>query len=288
MTLTLRVLDILSRPSRPGARNEDAAGSAGTAAWVVDGATGVSDREPLTAGWTDAAWLAQWLDGALGRAFARPSADPDVSLAAVEAELRAAFSALAGAADVPPAEQPSACLALAAASGGSLYLASIGDCRIVVEDGPERVRRFGSSELDRLDALLLAELRRLRRLYPGEDPRARVRDLIRRHRSRMNMPGGYWVIHPTRRWSPGLQQERIRPSTQVCHVLVATDGFLRLADVFGAYGEADLLRAALSKGLDRLYGELRALETQDTDCDRFIPAKPFDDASAVLARIDAA
>jgi hypothetical protein len=48
----------LHRLSVPGSRvNEDGIGLHGSFAWVIDGATGMSD-EQLTSGGSDAAWLA--------------------------------------------------------------------------------------------------------------------------------------------------------------------------------------------------------------------------------------
>ena len=277
----LSVLDALSRPSRPGAPNEDAAGHGNRAAWVIDGATGVSDRPPMRPGSTDAAWLAAWLDEALGHAFgtldSAPEAWPDV----IEVELRAAYSGLA--VNVPPAEQPSACLALAAVADDVLHLFSLGDCRILVEEGPA-VRRFGTSELDRLDALLLERLHRLKRDRPGEDALAALRPVILRGRALMNSPGGYYVVHPTRSWRAHVRHARFAVAS-ARHLLIASDGFMRLVEVFGRYSDAELLRVALDKGLDALHAELRALETEDVGCDRFLRLKPHDDASAVLARI---
>ena len=277
----LAVLDALSRPSRPGAANEDAAGHRDRAAWVIDGATGVSDRPPMRAGSTDAAWLASWLDEALGRFFAAPGAAPEAWPDAVEAELRAAYASLAT--DAPPAEQPSACVAVAAVADGVLHLSWLGDCRILVEEG-RQVRRFGFTELDQVDALMLERLRQRKKERPGEDAMAALRPEILRGRALMNLPGGYWVVHPTRSWRAHVQQARF-PAASVRHVLIASDGLMRLVEVFGAYTDAELLRAALDRGLDALHAELRAREAEDEGCDRFLRLKPHDDASAVLARI---
>ena len=282
------MLDALSRPSRPGAPNEDAAGHRDGAAWVIDGATGVSERPPMRAGSTDAAWLAAWLDDALGRFFGRPAAAPEAWPEALEAELRAAYAGVA-ANGVPPAEQPSACIAVAAVADDALHLFCLGDCRVLVEAG-SGVWRFGTSELDRLDALMLERLRRLKQERPDTDAMAAMRPAILQGRALMNAPGGYYVVHPTRSWRAHVQHACMtlaasaRPAASARHILIASDGFLRLVDVFGAYTDAELLRAALDRGLAALHAELRAREAEDAGCDRFLRLKPYDDASAVLAR----
>jgi hypothetical protein len=73
---------------------------------------------------------------------------------------------------------------------------------------------------------------------------------------------------------------------EVDHILIASDGFFRLVNVFGAYDESKLLAAALhGKGLAALYTELREREAEDPTCRRHPRLKFMDDASAVLVRI---
>jgi hypothetical protein len=73
--MPLHIIDNVCEPS--GQVNEDIAGSTHTAAWVMDGVTGLGD-EPLLPGASDAAWLVQHVD-----AFLRAHAD-DASLGTAE------------------------------------------------------------------------------------------------------------------------------------------------------------------------------------------------------------
>src|SRR5256885_13883250 len=73
--MLLHVTGKVCEPS--GKVNEDIAGSTKTAAWVMDGATGLGD-EKLLPGESDAAWLVQRVD-----AFLRAYAD-DASLGMAE------------------------------------------------------------------------------------------------------------------------------------------------------------------------------------------------------------
>ena len=72
----------------------------------------------------------------------------------------------------------------------------------------------------------------------------------------------------------------------VDHVLIASDGFFRLVNVFRAYDAAGLIRSALRVGrLAALCAELRRREVDDPTCRRHPRLKSMDDASAVLIRI---
>ena len=196
-----KVIDRISSSPPDAAINEDAVGATMSAAWAIDGATGVSDRPPLVVGTTDAAWLAGELNAALHAAFDRPDAELEPALAGVEAKLRADFLAIDRQPGTPAGEQPTAALAVAALRGETLHLIGIGDCRIIYEERTGEVGEFNPSAIGPAEALIVAERRRLMTQYPGEDPWPRLKAFIRPLRERANQEGGYSVVHPTRSWS---------------------------------------------------------------------------------------
>ena len=65
----------------------------------------------------------------------------------------------------------------------------------------------------------------------------------------------------------------------------ASDGLMRLIDIFGRYASALGLLEACNPGLTRLLGDVRAAETEDADFIRFPRAKVHDDATGVLIRV---
>jgi len=166
----LNVIDRISISSPNAAINEDAVGATSSAAWAIDGATGVSDRPPLVAGTTDAAWLAGALNAALHAAFAAPHPQPLRTLAGVEAKLRTDFLAVDRAPATPATDQPTAAFAVAALQEETLHLLGIGDCRVIYEEHTGEVGEFNPSAIGPVEASIVAERRRLMRQYPGEDP----------------------------------------------------------------------------------------------------------------------
>ena len=89
--MTVRLMDSLSLPGGSGP-NEDAwgwqAGDAAGAVWMIDGATGLGEREHVPDGPSDAAWYAHTLSHALG-GMTTPSADPRPAFAGIVADLAA-------------------------------------------------------------------------------------------------------------------------------------------------------------------------------------------------------
>ena len=86
--MRFEVVDRISIPSPTSAVNEDAVGATNTAAWVIDGATGVSDLPPLVLGLTDAAWLTMQLNDRLHAAFEGAVVEPCAALAKIDADVR--------------------------------------------------------------------------------------------------------------------------------------------------------------------------------------------------------
>ena len=281
----LNVIDRISISSPNAAINEDAVGATSSAAWAIDGATGVSERSPLVAGTTDAAWIAGALDAALHAAFAAPRPEPMQTLAGVAAKLRTDFLAVDRAPATPASDQPTAALAVAALQQETLHLLGIGDCRIIYEEHTGAVGEFNPSRIGPVEALIVAERRRLMMQYPGKDPWPRLKAFIRPFRERANQAGGYSIVHPTRPWTTRVVWQT-RERAKVRRLLLLSDGLYRLVDVFAAMTAAGLMQAAAAKGLNTLSSELRALEDQDRDCSKYPRVKTYDDTSGILIAVD--
>jgi hypothetical protein len=167
--------------------NEDAVGATGTAAWVIDGATGVSDRAPLVAGITDPAWLAGQLNDKLSSTFQMGEVHLPSALAKIEAEIQAGFAAIDLLPMLTAGEQPSAAFALAALAVDSVHLVGIGDCRIIFESHTGEVAEFNPSEVGPAEGLIIQERSRLTAAYPGEDPLPRLKPFMRSIRESVNL-----------------------------------------------------------------------------------------------------
>jgi hypothetical protein len=264
--------------------NEDCIGATRTAAWVIDGATGISNNPPLVTGLTDAAWLARKLSDELCGAFKDVSINPILALAEVENAITGAFAKHNSVMERTPGEEPSAAFALTVLSNNVLHLIGIGDCRIIFESQSGNVEDFNPSDAGEAESLIIDERRRLIAAYPNDDVWPRLKPFIRSLRESANLESGYSVVHPTRSWSNRVKCQT-RDAAAFRHVLIVSDGLYRLVDVFRATDNCGLLKWALEDGLRRLCFELRRLEREDIHCRNYPRVKSYDDASAILLRI---
>lgn len=281
-------LDVFSEAG-PGRVNEDRAGAVETAAWVLDGTTGLSGRR-LLPGPSDAAWFVDAVDRGLRRHAERDLEIGDL-LRRVIREARREFEAAAPRQEEQEEEDPEQPAASFTAArrrrDGALELGNVGDCRILRRDRRGVVTAFGSSPVSELDRHVVEELVRLR--AEGVESYAEawrlLVEVILRNRTLANREGGYWVLDLSERWLPRIQR-RVLAWTPGEHLLLVSDGFYRLVDTLRFYTDRELFEAALSRGLDDLAGELRRTEREDPECVIHPRIKVHDDATALLLRLE--
>ncbi|MBF9233635.1 hypothetical protein [Microvirga alba] len=258
-------------------------GLLGRRAWIVDGATGMS-AERVTPGASDAAWLA----GEIGERIQGLAASDRAAEAVfgdLETEISRVFAqAAAHASPANDDHAPSACLGFVgirpgAESGGLVVEgAFLGDVVALVPTD-QGVVRWTDERAKPFEKRTLAALGTGER-EPGRVPEA-VRRQILENRTKLNQPDGYWVVNPRRSWAG--RELRFEASLSPDQpIVLATDGFMRLVDVFGAYSDASL-HAALAQGRgDRLMQELRDLELGDPMADAYPRVKTHDDATVLV------
>jgi hypothetical protein len=98
----------------------------------------------------------------------------------------------------------------------------------------------------------------------------------------MNTSGGYWVLSIDEEAINHLDQVNIPSTGQP--VALASDGFLRLVDLFHAVPPAGLLEIRDNAEAQFKLDELRRLEADDPQCRAFLRVKPSDDASFMAIR----
>lgn len=285
--MIINVAGALCEAGRPGRPNEDGYGTAGRFAWVIDGATGLSD-ERLTPGASDAAWLT----AAMGEAFhaAAGRCDDPGALLAEAAEVTAArFRRERRRAPREAYEIPTAAV-LVLHAGSSLRIAELGDCAVwIALSGADPVR-FGGTDAGR--ARETESARRFVAEAGGTGTGAATKTgtgggrspallaHLRAVRSRANTPEGYATFAPDPACIAGLRRHELAGATG--HALLLTDGFEAAIDDYGLVDGPGLLAAA--HDLPAMLARIRAVEAADPDRRRYPRFKRSDDATALHIR----
>jgi hypothetical protein len=166
-----------------------------------------------------------------------------------------------------------------------LELTTLGDCRIIYRDADGVPRIFGSSNVGFFERRTLDKARQLLRedpLLEADELRTRLSPQLKDNRLAMNSPDGYWVLGVDESAIDHIDQTVIPLNGEP--VVLASDGFLRLFDLFNAVQPDAFLKIADNAQAQSKFEELRRLEASDPRCRKFLRIKPSDDASLVVVR----
>jgi serine/threonine protein phosphatase PrpC len=284
---------LLSAATAPGSKiNEDAYGlwptpDASRVAWVLDGVTGLNDRA-LLPGPSDAAWFVAQVQEALPALLSNeldiPTKDLIGALAS-ELERRQSASWL-DARGADGWETPAASFALIRLLGDEIEIARLGDCLVLLESEDGAVKVMDHPVLEQIEAATKRGVLDLRAMgiTDPKDIRERMMPALRAQRRRRNQPDGYGVLAPERSCVPMIHMDRL-PAGGLRRVLLASDGYYRLVDHYGAMNDAELVRETGRQGADALLKQLRAIEAADPLGAAYPRLKICDDATALLIGI---
>ncbi|MBQ0819073.1 protein phosphatase 2C domain-containing protein [Microvirga sp. HBU67558] len=280
------VMDRISRPGHPAKPNEDICGVSGDWAWVIDTSI-FPGTTPVMRGTSDAAWLATFADERLSN-LAPHAQDGVALLRHVMEEARTAYRAVA------PRERhedfitwPLGAMTLVRRRGDVLDAWTFGDTTAYVRQPDGSVATFGDAP-----GLRAAESSKAAELIgqAGSRPTAILDEPVflawlgeRRERQRKSgIPAALLSFNPD-------AADRLRHETAPCRdgtaILLASDGFSALVDLYRAMDATALMAAALSAGLEPLVTLAREIETERDPDGRLYPRfKASDDATAILLR----
>lgn len=281
---------LLSAVTAPGSKiNEDAYGlwptaDAPRAAWVLDGVTGINDRA-LLPGPTDAAWFVAQVQEALPALLSgAPNMPVKDLIGALAQELdRRQSAAWLDARGADGHETPAASFALIRILGDEVEIARLGDCLVLLETENGDVTVLDHPELEKIEAETRRAVLGLR-ASGMTDPQAirdRMMPQLRAQRRRRNRPDGYGVLAAEQSCASMIHVDRV-PLWSLRRILLASDGYYRLMDHYGAISDTELLRQTGKQGGPALLQQLRAIEDGDPLGAAYPRLKIRDDATALL------
>ncbi|MFL0694536.1 MAG: hypothetical protein ACJLUP_21405 [Agrobacterium tumefaciens] len=284
------IIDTISDPGKDSRPNEDRLGYNKHAAFVIDGATGLGDRQFMDGFGSDAAWIAEFAALRFAEHFDR-SADPKAVLRAVSEEARDTFTAMAG--DQPRYTWPLCSLtALQATSTGFRWFGLGDSCMYILHDDGqsdfvipipgayEWEQHRAAQHIVRLGGIGAAGV-------ANDDPQT-LEDL-RRGRALQNTSGGStWTFGVVPEAADHLALVDVPVYGGGATALLCSDGLADLVALYKLYDPATLIQRAATTGLKSLVSELRYMEREvDPDGLKYPRYKQSDDTTAILLRLEA-
>ncbi|MCA8890926.1 MAG: protein phosphatase 2C domain-containing protein [Hyphomonas sp.] len=275
--MRLDVVSTVNDPGVPGKTGDDRAGfdaAAGTA-WVLDGATDVTDLRPFPACESGAAWIAEALSDRLMQAPQSGEA-PEAYFASVLADVRQRAEAES---QIPLDKLPGEALPIASGiwmwlQGEEAVFVFMGDCMALIRSGAG-VRLIGHAEKAEDET---AAARRVMALTQEERM-----GWLRQSRRLSNEVGSAFGLGPAVAGNLHIERTALKPGDDIC---LMSDGLYRLISPYATHDLESLMADLSEKGLLALVRMLRDFENApDGDIPRI---KRRDDASAVYVRLLAA
>jgi hypothetical protein len=248
--------------------NEDLAFIGERTAWVIDGATPIGGG-PVLHPVSDARWFVEVADAEL-----RAHTDSASSLATIVERVAGAIRDRIWRLLPDWQYPPSAALSIVRVRDGQLDYLQLADVTLAVRDGE---RMWLSEHLD-----TVAHERRLLNLERSCGRLAMQDAIVKRRRTQMNRPGGYWVLSddPT---SAKHARHGTMPITVGSRIFLGTDGFCRLVSTYRRRGWEEVIGADHQLA-STYFEELRHIENEDPNRVTYPRISIADDATGVWLR----
>jgi Protein phosphatase 2C len=280
----LQVVDRLSWAGLNDYPNEDSCGAAGDWAWVIDTSI-FPGTKPVMHEASDARWMADFATERFTD-LAPSAADGRELVRKVMQEVRDAFMAVAPPARHDPVTWPLGAMTLVHRRGDLLDAWTFGDTTAYLRRPDGWVATVGEGpELRKAEMAMAAEILKASGTTPRtvtKSPDFRDWLAARRERQKARRDLALLSLDPD-------AADRLRHETLPCPsgttILLVSDGFSALVDLYGHVDAAGLMDIALTQGLEPLARAAREIETQiDPTGERYPRFKESDDTTGLLVR----
>lgn len=285
----ISIIDTISDPGKVTRPNEDRLGYNRDCAFVIDGATGLGDRQFMEGYGSDAAWIAEFAAIRFAERLDH-KAEPKTVLRAVSEEARDAFTAAAG--DQPRYAWPLCSLTgLQATPSGSRWFGLGDSCMYILHDDGQSdfvIPIPGAYEWEQHQAAKhIARLGGIGAAGVANDDPETLEDL-RRGRARQNTPdGATWTFGVVPEAADHLAMAYVPIYGGGATAILCSDGLADLVALYKLYDAATLIQRAATAGLKSLVTELRHMEREvDPDGLKYARYKQSDDTTAILLRLE--
>jgi len=281
------ILDRISWAGHPDKPNEDICGMCQDWAWVIDTSI-FPGTAPVMHPKSDAAWLAAFADGRLS-SLAPEAEDGATLIRRVIEEARDAYRAVA------PRERhedfvswPLGAMTLVRRKGSILDAWTFGDTTAYVQQVDGTVLTLGDAPgLRDAEAAKAAELMQASGSRPddilGEPVFLAWLGERRERQKKSGVPAALLSFNPEA--VARLRHENV-PCEEGATILLASDGFSALVDLYEAMDARSLMVAATTSGLEPLVRKAREIETRTDPDGKLHPRfKQSDDTTALLLRV---
>lgn len=262
--------------------NEDIVGITPFGAWVLDGATGLNNKNNISRE-SDAKWYVQWWNKYLYNNISRNESLRKIILDGIVAIKKEYYSKTEGI-SVEKIDTPSSSIAIIKYYEDKIEYFILGDCTLYLKD--KRTNIIKDDSVSKLDDIVYKKMNSLDNLkeLSFEEIKSSVMDVIINNRLKKNSYGGYWILE--------FDQEAVNNSLHGylsvesdIQVMMASDGFSCACDKYKIFREDELIDIAEKSEIEHIYNSIKKIELEDFNTIKFPRFKVSDDSSCIYLDI---
>ena len=263
--------------------NEDIVGLTPYGAWVLDGATGLNNKN-LISDESDAKWYVNWWNKYLHENINRNDSLKEIIKEGVE-NIKSEYFTLLKDNKVENLDYPSCAAAILKFHEDKIEYILLADCTLFVKN-KEGFKLYKDMAIEKLDKMVYYAMENLENSESMtlNEKKSKVMPIIINNRLKKNTLYGYWSLEFSTEAIDNCLSGfiEIDDNTQI---MLTSDGFSCACDRYDIFEKEDMLNIAKEEGIDYIYKKIRNLENEDYMSTKFPRFKISDDSSCVYLDI---
>lgn len=266
-----------------GNYNEDVVGICKKGVWVLDGATGLNNKN-LISEESDAKWYVSWWNKYLSENLNENKPLKEIVLNGLENIKREYLLKLNGL-EIQELDTPSASVVIIKFHKSKLEYFLLGDCTLLFKDlnknlliKDERVCKFDDEIYRKMD-----NLNKIENLTIDEKKKILLPFIIE-NRLKKNSEEGYWILE----FNKEAVEKAVHGFIDIeneAKIIMSSDGFSCAWDRYNIFNKNEIIEIGQYKGIEYIKNETRKLEDKDKKGLIFPRFKKSDDSSCVYLHI---
>ncbi|GAA0106104.1 hypothetical protein UT300013_27280 [Paraclostridium sordellii] len=263
--------------------NEDIIGVNPFGAWVLDGATGLNNKN-LVSKKSDANWYVNWWNNYLHQNISKKSTLKEIMMDGIE-KIKNEYYKVVDKNKIEKIDTPSSSISAVKFYDDKLEYFLLGDCALhfKIKDNIKIIKDRSLCYLDKLVYDQMEALPNLDKLS-YEDIKTKVMSTIICNRLKKNTKEGYWILDFDKCAINNALNGFIEIEEDIKLMLIS-DGFSCISDRYNEIDELDLLNEVEKSGVGIIYEKLREIEKNDYSTIKFPRFKISDDSSCIYLDI---
>ncbi|MDU1569041.1 MULTISPECIES: protein phosphatase 2C domain-containing protein [Clostridium] len=277
----MKNIKFLSKQGNSAKPNEDKITVLDNAAWILDGATGLTGKR-ITEKETDALWYVEALDDYLKKHINSSKDIKEIIKNAIK-EVKEKYSKYDGFNDLEEIDYPCAALALVRLNSKELEYYVIGDCTLIYSQENESIKEIVDRKLIGLEENILRKMREVSKVNNISvlDARRFCNDEVISVRKLKNKLNGYWILEFNEdAVDRGLYNKiSINGEISIC---ITSDGFSQFYDTFNlAEDYKAFINLLKESNVEDIFNTLYEEQEKDSNCNDYPRLKKRDDTSII-------